>query len=341
MSALFPCLSQCYLWSVLYQEPGCPGTGLTNFIPSFLRPPNPQPTFHNSYCLCFWTRPSHGLPLAGRHYSMTVWIQLSKFNKVPLLKRYLFISSFSLFWVSIHCFPGQRGSAGFLNYSAVRHLQISVWLPSLSINFWPWLCCHQGHKKITEPTSKDKPPHDHLYPKTPWHQVRWEPRLPKTTRLSYCGQWLPLHAVPSCMGSYYHPQATFTPLSFFSDLAVNSSTNPFIMWSEGPKTTHLARALRLFRLYTHRALCPVIAFKEIFEARPPSQELFIRGCIPLLKDAILEVRSALETTGLNPFLYAGHSFRIGAATSATASSIPAHMIQTGNPTHSSFLHKIK
>ena len=50
---------------------------------------------------------------------------------------------------------------------------------------------------------------------------------------------------------------------------------------------------------------------------------------PLLKEAFVsEIRRALETAGLNPALYAGHSFRIGAATSAAAAGILAHMIQT-------------
>ena len=83
---------------------------------------------------------------------------------------------------------------------------------------------------------------------------------------------------------------------------------------------------------THsRSPCPVNALKEFLEARLPSPEpLFItKDASSLLKEAFVSVvRRALETAGLNPALYAAHRFRNGAATSAAAAGIPAHMIQT-------------
>ena len=50
--------------------------------------------------------------------------------------------------------------------------------------------------------------------------------------------------------------------------------------------------------------------------------------LPLTKeDFISQVRAALLEAGLNPNLFAGHSFRIGAATTAAAAGVPGHVIK--------------
>uniref|UniRef100_A0A1X7SJB1 Tyr recombinase domain-containing protein n=1 Tax=Amphimedon queenslandica TaxID=400682 RepID=A0A1X7SJB1_AMPQE len=49
---------------------------------------------------------------------------------------------------------------------------------------------------------------------------------------------------------------------------------------------------------------------------------------PLLKEQFVAgVRKALAEVGKNPDCFAGHSFRIGAATTAAAAGVPAHIIK--------------
>ena len=57
--------------------------------------------------------------------------------------------------------------------------------------------------------------------------------------------------------------------------------------------------------------------------------LFVREDSTLLsrEDFIRAVRQALQEAGMNPSLYAGHSFRMGAATTAAVAGIPAHTIK--------------
>ena len=51
------------------------------------------------------------------------------------------------------------------------------------------------------------------------------------------------------------------------------------------------------------------------------------------RDSYTYLRTAIQgqranrVAGVNPLLYAGHSFRIGSATTAAAADIPAHMIK--------------
>ena len=57
--------------------------------------------------------------------------------------------------------------------------------------------------------------------------------------------------------------------------------------------------------------------------------LFVREDSTLLsrEDFIRAVHQALQEAGMNPSLYAGHSFRMGAATTAAVAGIPAHTIK--------------
>ena len=50
---------------------------------------------------------------------------------------------------------------------------------------------------------------------------------------------------------------------------------------------------------------------------------------PLTRAFVIDkLKILLSKLGYNPSLYSGHSFRIGAATMATAANIPDHMIRT-------------
>ena len=52
----------------------------------------------------------------------------------------------------------------------------------------------------------------------------------------------------------------------------------------------------------------------------------LKGAPLILSFLIEKLKMLLLNLGYNPFLYSGHSFQIGAATTAAAAHIPDHMI---------------
>ena len=171
--------------------------------------------------------------------------------------------------------------------------------------------CLQRHKEIAEPATKGTPLHHNLNPQTAWFSNNYG--FP-STRPSYCGPWHPPHfSASSDSGSYCHPQAAPYPL--LPDLAADSCVNPtvFILSIRRAKNDLFGQGAQVVLGSTHsRSPCPVNALKEFLEARLPSPEpLFItKDASSLLKEAFVSVvRRALETPGLNPALYAAHSFR--------------------------------
>uniref|UniRef100_A0A1X7VWD6 Tyr recombinase domain-containing protein n=1 Tax=Amphimedon queenslandica TaxID=400682 RepID=A0A1X7VWD6_AMPQE len=78
------------------------------------------------------------------------------------------------------------------------------------------------------------------------------------------------------------------------------------------------------------ATCPVAALRDFLLLRPRTEgPLFImEDSISLSRQGFIQaVHQALQDAGLNPSLYAGHSFRMGAATTAAVAGIPAHTIK--------------
>lgn len=82
---------------------------------------------------------------------------------------------------------------------------------------------------------------------------------------------------------------------------------------------------------TNQPICPVKAMKNYLGARTntPGPLLQYQSGTPLTKDALtFETRSLLAMSGLNPMQYAGHSYRIGAATTAASVGLPPWLIKT-------------
>lgn len=92
-------------------------------------------------------------------------------------------------------------------------------------------------------------------------------------------------------------------------------------------------------------ICPVAALVEYISARGDSPGPFFLSYTrkPLLKaDFVTETRRALARAGFHPHNYAGHSFRIGAATSAAQAGIEDSTIRTLGRWHSAaFLQYIR
>ena len=90
--------------------------------------------------------------------------------------------------------------------------------------------------------------------------------------------------------------------------------------------------IQIFLGRTGAPICPVIVvlnYCAIHPPHPPQLPLFIQqNGSPLARDLFVrEVRSALRLAGVNQDLYVGHSFRIGAATTAALAGVPAHIIK--------------
>ena len=81
---------------------------------------------------------------------------------------------------------------------------------------------------------------------------------------------------------------------------------------------------------TGRDLCPVSAVVAYLTLRSSAAGplLVWQDSRPLLRDQFVQlVKAALQVAGIDHKLYSGHSFRIGAATSAACAGLPAHTIQ--------------
>ena len=96
------------------------------------------------------------------------------------------------------------------------------------------------------------------------------------------------------------------------------------------KTDPLGKGINIFLGATGQDICPVTALSNFLFVRPKGQgPLFVLADgAPLLRSQFIEkVRKALSYANIDEGKYSGHSFRIGAATSAAAAGVPDHMIK--------------
>ena len=111
------------------------------------------------------------------------------------------------------------------------------------------------------------------------------------------------------------------------------------------KCDQLGKGVDVFVGKTGGALCPVAAIVRYVSIRGPAAgPFFIRDDgTPLTKAAFVKkVREALASLGLAPKDYAGHSFRIGAATAASQAGLEDSVIQSlGRWSSAAFLRYIR
>ena len=119
----------------------------------------------------------------------------------------------------------------------------------------------------------------------------------------------------------------------FDDINVNGLTAP--AWIQvtikASKTDPFRLGVKLYLRSTGGEICPVAAILEYMVARGKhSGPLFIweDGKYLTRETYMTSVRSALTAAGYNALDYAGHSFRIGAATTAAQRGIQDSMIKT-------------
>lgn len=133
--------------------------------------------------------------------------------------------------------------------------------------------------------------------------------------------------VPSLSG--YDPQVHLS----IGDVSVDSNSSPTAvrLHIKASKTDPFRLGVHIFLGKTNSPLCPVTALLSYISKRGLSPgPLFKHGNNrPLTRDTFVqEVKSALGTAGYDSSCYAGHSFRIGAATTAAAAGVEDCLIKT-------------
>lgn len=117
-----------------------------------------------------------------------------------------------------------------------------------------------------------------------------------------------------------------------ADVSVDSQTNPqtVILRIKASKTDQHRVGVNIFLGRTNNDLCPVAAVLSYISRRGTADgPLFhFQNGSPLTRDAFVkEIRSALRLASVDTEHYSGHSFRIGAATSAAAAGVEDAVIK--------------
>ena len=119
-----------------------------------------------------------------------------------------------------------------------------------------------------------------------------------------------------------------------SDLALDSHSAPSVVRlriKQSKTVTDPFRAgVDVFLGATGDDLCPVQALIAYLAVRPaePGPLFIFQSGTPLSRSALIcHLQSALRTVGINSSPYTGHSFRIGAATTAAACGLEDSLIQ--------------
>ena len=148
----------------------------------------------------------------------------------------------------------------------------------------------------------------------------------------------------TCPSRSAYTQAMLSP----HNITVDNRDNPtwvFVMLrSSKTDVAGMGHTLCIGAATGHR-LCPVAALLSYLVVRPPLPgPLFVyQSGDPLSRPRLVQaVRSGLASAGLDLSRYNGHSFRIGAASTATAAGLPDSLIQTlGRWKSAAFLRYIR
>ena len=119
----------------------------------------------------------------------------------------------------------------------------------------------------------------------------------------------------------------------FSDIAADSFLDPKVLSIriKQSKTDPFRLGITIFVGKTDSPLCPVSAVLAYMARRGPGEGPLFRfqSGLPLSRSRLVAaLRDVLGEAGYNPEEYAGHSFRIGAATTAAACGISVETIKT-------------
>lgn len=117
------------------------------------------------------------------------------------------------------------------------------------------------------------------------------------------------------------------------DIALDSHTAPSVvrLSIKQSKTDPFRQGVSVFLGKSESAVCPVQALIEYIGIRPstPGPLFVLSTGAPLTREYLVSnMRSALREAGLDDSAYSGHSFRIGAATTAAQRGLEDSLIQT-------------
>lgn len=133
--------------------------------------------------------------------------------------------------------------------------------------------------------------------------------------------------VPSAAS--FDPKWHLTPM----DIAVDNQSAPSTIQItlKGSKTDQTRKGVHLYIGRSFNDICPVAALLTYLSVRGfDTGPLFrLESGQPLTRQTLVKlIRLALQSQGVDPTRYAGHSFRIGAATTAAACGMGDATIQT-------------
>ena len=121
----------------------------------------------------------------------------------------------------------------------------------------------------------------------------------------------------------------------FGDVVLDDPLNPSLLEVrlKSSKTDPFRQGVSVIvgRTYSPQGLCPVVANVAYMVARgsAPGPYFTFEDDRALTRDRFVRaIRLALEAEGLQCNLYPGHSFRIGAATTAATRGVPDVLIKT-------------
>ena len=119
----------------------------------------------------------------------------------------------------------------------------------------------------------------------------------------------------------------------FTDLAIDDAANPRVisMRIKQSKTDPFRQGVTIYLGRTGLALCPVAALLAYLVLRGKGDGPLFRfkNGQPLTRARLVSaIRGVLKEAGFAPDDFSGHSFRIGAATTAAACGVPVDVIKT-------------
>lgn len=134
----------------------------------------------------------------------------------------------------------------------------------------------------------------------------------------------------------FDPASSLTP----TDVAVDSRDNPTVVsvYIKQSKNDPFRAGVHVYLGRTNRLLCPVAAILSYLAMRAPPANgplfVFSDGRYLTRQRLVQHLRSALQHCGINPAHYSGHSFRIGAASTAARAGVEDSAIQLLGRWHS-------
>ena len=219
--------------------------------------------------------------------------------------------------------------------AAVRYEQIAQGMGNPNISTMPQLeYVLKGLKKATPASSRRR------LPITPdillrLRQVWQQDPKPHNAKMLWAASCLCFFGFLRSGEIVSPSEKTFDPLTHlcFSDVRVDSHSSPSYLQItiKASKTDPFRQGVTLFVGVSGGSLCPVSAVLNYMVARGSSPgPLFTwdDGRYLTRESFVARVRSALSTAGYRGTDYAGHSFRIGAATTASRCGVQDSLIKT-------------